>query len=585
MSKQVKKRRKRRAPLTPEQRRAKRDERQFKADIRTTFVNCGFTQIPTRDQQFEVQGRRGEIDAIFCYKNIIVVVEDTQTASSRELQDHLRKKVEFYQHLKENEQEFWETLQGTFSAFKSYFKANPEYEWNDYRFVFVYCSRFGIDRDHRDRYVDDCLFLEYPYLQYFLKLAKTIHGSARFELFKFLGVELADIGVANSARNSTSYEGLLLPESPSGFPTGHKLVSFLVDPQMLLEQAFVLRADGWRDTECLYQRLLIKGKIEEMRRYLASQSRVFVNNVIVTLPSNTALRDSNGRLIGESPRTKIEQVTIDIPREFGQVGIIDGQHRIFCYHEGSDQLERKIGVLRTKQHLLVTGIVYPPSMSVEKRQKFEANLFLEINDKQKRVKSDLKQSIEMIVEPRSNVAIAKSVIAHLDQNGVLKGIFEIHFYDKQKLKTASIVSYGLKYIVDIKSANEHTFYKRWRGANKTSIGTDRDVLSAYVRHCASEINVFFSAFRDRLGVLWTTDRKISRAVNTTTFNGLIYCLRLLLQADKLGDFDSYRKAFTQLEVEFTPSEFDFKSSHWRDLGERIYRECFGELDENGVPLG
>jgi DNA modification methylase len=62
------------------------------------------------------------------------------------------------------------------------------------------------------------------------------------------------------------------------------------------------------------------------------------------------------------------------------VGIIDGQHRVFCYHEGSDVLEPKIAILRKRQHLLVTGIIYPSGIKEQARLEFEARLFLEIND-------------------------------------------------------------------------------------------------------------------------------------------------------------------------------------------------------------
>jgi hypothetical protein len=57
-------------------------------------------------------------------------------------------------------------------------------------------------------------------LRYFLSLAKTIQKTCRYELFKFLNLNLQDISITNGAEN-IQLDGFLLPESPSGFPANH----------------------------------------------------------------------------------------------------------------------------------------------------------------------------------------------------------------------------------------------------------------------------------------------------------------------------------------------------------------------------
>src|SRR3546814_6992999 len=86
----------------------------------------------------------------------------------------------------------------------------------------------------------------------------------------------------------------------------------------------------------------------------------------------------------------VRNVNLVIPSRYNSVGIVDGQHRIFCYHEGADKYEALIKPLRGRQNLLATGIVYPDSYNEIEKRRFEAKLFLEINDKQKRTGSDLK---------------------------------------------------------------------------------------------------------------------------------------------------------------------------------------------------
>jgi hypothetical protein len=238
--------------------------------------------------------------------------------------------------------------------------------------------------------IDSCpsiVFLQGGLKKYFFVLGKTIQRSARVEFFSYLKLNLEDVGhgILTASKQSHHYAGQLLPDTMSSFPPGYKVVSFYADPESLIAGAYVLRRDGWRDSSHLYQRILVRSKIAKMRRYLIDQKRVFVNNIIVTLPSNTALNDPKGKgtNIPEKDLNKAQAIIVSIPVGYSVIGIIDGQHRVFCYHEGDDALEPKIALHRKRQHLLVTGIIYPPDIKEKARLEFEARLFLEINDTQR----------------------------------------------------------------------------------------------------------------------------------------------------------------------------------------------------------
>lgn len=566
-------RRKRKQTLSAEEKRRRRLERRFKSDIRTLFTNAGFTHVSTRDQQFTFHERPGEIDGVFVFDNIVVVIEETTLASSN-IPDHLRKKAELFEHFARFPKEFVPFLAKTFSGVQRYFHAHEHIDLRQCMVKHLYCSRNDVDETYRTRYNETCSLLSYASLQYFLRLSRTIRRSARYELFKFLNVELEDIAVAKRTELH-SYRALLLPEVPSGFPADHQLVSFLIDPKTLIERAYVLRSDSWRDQDALYQRLLVRSKIASMRDYLVQEKRVFVNNIIVTLPSTSRFK----KLVeGNESRTADDITTGDltIPRAFNTIGIIDGQHRVFAYHEGEDKNERKIALLRERQHLLVTGIIYPDSMNPARAQEFEAKLFLEINDKQKRVRGDLKQSIERIINPYSPIAVAKAVIERMAATGPLSGMLEVHFFDVAKIKTASIVSYGLRHIVDI--PGEASFFRLWRGPGKTAVrnGTNKAGLGEYINFAATQLNLLIGGFKHSLDEgLWTTDRKTSRALTTTTINGLIFCMRRLIESERVGDdFDYYRGRLARTTINFRPGRFPYKSSHWRDLGDTLFQECF-----------
>ena len=134
--------------------------------------------------------------------------------------------------------------------------------------------------------------------------------------------------------------------------------------------------------------MFIISKIRSMRKYLHDKERVFVNNIIATLPTdkiklynnkNELIVIDNEGNIQEHGSTKVTLAKIEIPNETNIIGIIDGQHRAYAYHEGDDLYEERISKIRGRQNLLVTVILFPKSEPDAIRLKFEATLFMEIN--------------------------------------------------------------------------------------------------------------------------------------------------------------------------------------------------------------
>jgi hypothetical protein len=120
--------------------------------------------------------------------------------------------------------------------------------------------------------------------------------------------------------------------------------------------------------------MISKKKIEAVRRYLLEDKRVFINNIIVTLPPTTEVLDTHGRHLDLSTVVKTTPVKIRLPSRYNSVGLVDGQHRVYSYYEGGLN-EDRIRKLRIQQNLLATGIVYPTSANQNERIKFEAKLF------------------------------------------------------------------------------------------------------------------------------------------------------------------------------------------------------------------
>ncbi|PKD18395.1 hypothetical protein APR41_04390 [Salegentibacter salinarum] len=558
---------KRRKKVSPEE----LEKRNHRKDVRAVFRNAGFTKVlSVSDKEFTFNGHTSDFDDVFVYQNVILFLEYTTTKSSK-IRDHLKPKKLIYDEILSNSASFIEFFENKFSKFKE--TRDQYYDPIQCQIRILYCSKNSVSPKYKEQ-ISTISYFDYPLVKYFKNVAEAVKKSARFEIFSFLGLSNNEVGKdsINSSNGSEDYQGSILPHSYSNFDYGYKVISFYIDPLSLLHRSYVLRRDGWKDQAGVYQRMISKGKINNIRKYLNSKERVFINNIIVTLPSDTKLLNKNGNTLNPNTLTKTEPVTIQIPKRYNVIGLIDGQHRVFSYHEGG-LYDEKIGKLREKQNLLVTGIIYPDTILDQDKTKFEANLFLEINSNQSNAKSDIKQAIGLILKPFSSESIAKALINKLNNNGPLEDNFERHFYDKKKIKTTSIVSYGLKPL--IKLGGDDSLYKIWSHPQKLEIKDESDekLLEAYLEFCTSQVNDFIAAAKDNLSSnKWTRSKEEKNKVLTTTaINGFIICLRQIIENNHKTDYAYYKNKLKHL------NSFDFseyKSSQYGRMGRDIYNKYF-----------
>ncbi|ELK4741073.1 DGQHR domain-containing protein [Pseudomonas aeruginosa] len=584
-----KKTRKARKRMTADERarmQLKREQTRFRTGVHEIFQKSGFEFIPSEDKHFTLKTandgeRTTELDGVYITENIIVIVEDTHRNPAKE---HLAKKRLFAELATKHTTTLVETFKEHLPDFDNYFN-KKNYSEEDYVIRYTYFSMYPIGMEHIEAANRaGIIVVERPLANYFSALVKTIAKSAKYEILKFLKIEYSEIGMARvsgrGAGTDSKYHGFLLPERNSTYPDGYKVISFYADPSSLLKKSYVLRKNSWTDPDKSYQRIIDTKKIRLMRKYLCESKRVYVNNIIATLPSETNIqefkstpKEGKPRQLAPDELKKVKPVTITLPDEFNVVGLIDGQHRVFSYHEGYDIHENDISKLRDCQNLLVTGIIYPEEVTEDERIQFEAKLFLEINDRQTKVKSALTQEIELIVNPYSTTAVARAVIAKLARNGPLKDRLEEHvFDDAKKLKISSIVSYGLKPL--IKRDGDDSLYSVWDEPKlKEEISKqpkNKAALNKYIDFCHVEINKILQAAMESNPSQWHIDHE-SKMLTPTSINGLIRCLRLIIENEDNMSLETYRDRLKRF------GDFDFnqfKSSHWNLMGTSIYEKYF-----------
>ena len=559
--------------LTAEQRKTNKLKADHTRTVRAVFRNTGFARASEiAGENVSFLDRDGEFDDAFLLENLLILVEYTTTQSAG-VSDHLKPKKILFRKVVDNSIDFIAYLKGKFPAFAG--RLGSTYHEDRMMVRIVYCSRYNFDEQIKS-IVDEPVYFDYPILKYFEKISSAIKLSSQHELLEFLSVDPLEVGTAGrfgKTEAGEAYPGSLLPEEASGFPKGYKVVSFYADAAALLQRAFVLRHKGWRGSQQAYQRMVIPSKIETIRAALREKGQVAVNNVIATLPHDVKPVGSDGHTIDVTTLKRTAPVKISLPLRPNSIGLIDGQHRLFAYYR-SEKDDPRIALLRDQQNLLVTGIIYPQNMAEAEAERFEASLFLSINSNQSSAPPELRQEIEVLLNPFSPTAISKQVMGGIAATGPLSEHVERYFYDKGKLKTSSIVSFGLGPL--LKLSGEDSIFSAFSHPEKDGIAkcTSTAALTAYLQQAISTINVFLGAVRVNVRKeRWTSDRNIpDRLITVTYVNSFLITLRMLLQADRPLDFENLSRNLAGFDAFDTKP---FSSSQYNRMAEAIFHKHFG----------
>lgn len=575
-----------------------KEQKRHKNMIISALSKCGMKRVADLcEKNVKFKDVESDIDDAFIYKNIFLLVE--YTIAERPAV-HLEHKNYLYERIlkdEESKKSFIEYIKSIVSD--NYKRDIDDYGTSTWIIKILYCSLNEVSAATKKKANKDIKYFDYYIASYFKLLSDAIEVSARWELFHFLDIKrklIYEKGFISSADEIETVSGLSLPNTFSNFSDGYEIMSFYAAPDFILKTCYVLRRNGWKGGLNTYQRMISPKKIKDLRKHLKDKKRVFINNIIVTLPSDVTTEVKFGKNESEKSDGDVlpMPIKITIPVKSNSIGIVDGQHRVFSYHEALDD-DKEISKLRRQQNLLITGIKFPCNVPLEEKQKFEARLFKEINSNQTSASAALKQEIERIIEPYAPSSIAMAVLDKLNQDGPLSGFIQINLFDKNKLKSASIVSFGLKPLVKLNGTD--SLYSIWPNDNKeyllkkqnnkiqgeredTEFDKDESILMEYVKFCSDEINKLLNIIRESVTQNsgeskrydWKCgkikDRKI---LSTVTINGFLKLLGILIEKKKNFDDEKIKESLKEL------SEFEFSkysSSHYKKMAEELFNEYF-----------
>lgn len=566
--------------LTAEQKAAqlkKRKELAFRKKIRSSFTDAGFTYFSTLAKHFPIGPRTVELDYLFLYENIIVICEDN-TKQKKDI-DHIRNKNESFAEIRNNKTAFLNWLSNTFPEKATMVK---QYRPERYFLYYIYISQteLEITEDEKNRY-SNLLFWDPETLSYFNRMAQCIQHSARYEIFRYLGLKNDEIGFSGSEGGKTTIKApIIYPQEATGLRNGVRVVSFMMSAEKLLRTSYVLRKDSWEESMFLYQRLIEKDKVKSIRAFLAQKGEAFYNNIIVALPDNVTFEDDAGTPILVENIGDFQHCKLVLPDEMNSICIIDGQHRIFAHYEApaTEKYELQIAPLRRQLHLLVTGLIFPTEMKEPERKQIQSQIFLDINDNTKKVAPNVLTHIEMVKDPFSDIGLARRVIERLNKKRVFLNRFELSALDESKIKVASIIKFALRYLVTVTPAEGKTsLYAYWQGNKEAFQQKDEASLNDYIEFCANSIDLYFSAIRDAFKSSWNDPA--SKMLSVISINGFIIAFNRQLNKYGVSDYPFYSSCLRKLSIDFSKNGFPYTSSQYRKFSGRILAEAFDFTNE------
>lgn len=266
---------------------------------------------------------------------------------------------------------------------------------------------------------------------------------------------------------------------------GVSAYTFAINPEYLLKISYVShRSKGKASDVNTYQRMVSKGRLATIKKYI-SDDGVFPTNIVLNIDKN---RLNFERVKQANSKTdELDSGTLgwlDIKPAYKSAWIIDGQHRLYAYsgHEKANH-----------SHLSVLAF---EGLSASK----QAQLFIDINAKQKSVKQSLLQELyaelhwdatDPTVRVRAIVSKAIQVL-DTDRSSPFKGKIQTADSVRDTSRCVSITSiFGALeksgfFVSREKKGAVVEFGALWAGDNESTLSRTVHVLNAWFEPIAKE---------------------------------------------------------------------------------------------------
>jgi DNA sulfur modification protein DndB len=229
-------------------------------------------------------------------------------------------------------------------------------------------SRLGIsDNDQQRLESIDGIHFNEEIIDYYYLLYSQIGIAARYQLLGslFAGQEIPDL-----ENRIPAIEGKM---------GGHTYYSFSIEPEKLLKIGFVLHRNKANENMMpTYQRLIKKARLKDIHAFIDEDKGYFPNSIIINIVS-----DKNKKLVFDQSNNQVPDAisrigVLHLPKKYRSAYIIDGQHRLYGYSNSQYKSSNTIPVVAL--------------VNLDRSE--QVRLFMQINENQKAVPKDLRNTLD-----------------------------------------------------------------------------------------------------------------------------------------------------------------------------------------------
>ncbi len=368
----------------------------FEDKVWTLFALLGF-KLLNKDRHFHIPYDKKDLSLTH---QIDVFAKDDETVLIIECKSTLKDKIgDFKQELeamKSKKAGIINTISALFPTTKPKFK------------YILATSRLGLsDNDQlRLESIDGIHFSE-EIVDYYYLLHSQIGVAARYQLLGslFAGQEIPDL-----ENRIPAIEGKM---------GGHTYYSFSIEPEKLLKIGFVLHRNKANENMMpTYQRLIKKTRLKEIHTFIDEDKGYFPNSIIINIVSV-----KNKKLVFDQSNNQVPDAisrvgVLHLPKKYRSAYIIDGQHRLYGYSNSQYKSSNTIPVVAL--------------VNLDRSE--QVKLFMQINENQKAVPKDLRNTLDADLLWDSN--------SYIDQIRALKSKIAINLGENRKSPFFGKISIG-----------------------------------------------------------------------------------------------------------------------------------------------
>lgn len=324
---------------------------QFEDSIWVMLFNMGF-QYLNKDRNFKISYDQNndnftqQIDVFAADDETVLIIECKSAESIKE-----------YSFKKEIEK-----FHGQFQGLSN--EIRKEYPGAKIKQIFATKNYILGEADKEKLKEWNITYFSEPEIEYYSELVKHLGSAAKYQL---LGNLFSNQEIKNMENRIPAIKGKM---------GNHTYYSFSIEPEKLLKIGYVLhRSEANSDMMPTYQRIIKKSRLKSVQKFIDEEHGYFPNSIIISIDSKKPLRFDKAK--NPVNNSVADLGILYLPKQYKSAYIIDGQHRLYGYSDSEYANKNSIPVVAFE--------------NLDKKEQIK--LFMEINENQKAVSKNLRNTL------------------------------------------------------------------------------------------------------------------------------------------------------------------------------------------------